>query len=196
MGMASQLLEWTADMARSLPDDGNRYEVLDGALFVTPAPSYGHQRVLGALYPPLRAYAEEHRVGWALWSPADIEFSPRRLVQPDLFVVPWGPREPQVWRDVSALTLSVEALSPSTARADRHVKRRIYQSEGVSEYWIIDTDARRVERWRPDAAHPEVMETVLTWAPRSDVPPLSLPFERLFGPATTDRASALGEERP
>jgi Uma2 family endonuclease len=188
MAMPAHTLEWTADMARALPDDGQRYEVLDGELFVTPAPSYRHQRVLGALYPLLRDYAERHRIGWALWSPADIEFSPRRLVQPDLFVVPWAEREPTSWREVRGLALAVEVLSPSTARADRQVKRRIYQQEGVPEYWIVDADARLVERWRPGDARPEVLDTVVTWAPREDVPPLEVPLEAVFG-------GVAGEER-
>jgi Uma2 family endonuclease len=183
MAMPAHTLEWTAEMARALPDDSNRYEVLDGELFVTPAPSYLHQRVLGALYPALRAYAEEHRIGWALFSPADIEFSPRRLVQPDLFVVPWADQEPGSWRDVSSLVLAVEVLSPSTARADCTVKRRVYQDEGVPEYWIVDSDARRIERWRPDDAKPELLEGALTWAPRPKVPPLVIPIHALFGSA-------------
>lgn len=183
MAMPAHTLEWTAERARALPDDGNRYEVLDGALFVTPAPSLRHQRVLGALYPALRGYAEEHRIGWALFSPADIEFSPRRLVQPDLFVVPWAAREPGSWRDVSSLALAVEVLSPSTARADRMVKRRLYQNQGVPEYWVVDTDARRIERWRPDDLRPDLMDRVLTWSPLPDVPPLVIPRDTLFGTA-------------
>lgn len=180
MSMPAQILEWTAELARTLPDDGNRYEVLDGALFVTPAPSYGHQRVLSALHPPLRAYAEQHRIGWALWSPADIEFSPRRLVQPDLFVVPWADREPASSRDISRLVLAVEVLSPSTARADRHVKRRLYQDEGVAEYWVVDPDARLIERWRPADTRPELCDESITWGPREDVPPLTISFEAVF----------------
>lgn len=183
MAMPAHTLEWTADMARALPDDGNRYEVLDGELFVTPAPVYAHQRVLSRLFAALRPYAEGHHVGWVLWSPADIEFSPRRLVQPDLFVVPWAEREPTSWREVTGLALAVEVLSPSTARADRQVKRRIFQDEGVPEYWIVDTDARLVERWRPGDARPEVLDGRLTWSPRAEVPPLEIAFEVLFGSA-------------
>ncbi len=182
MAMPAHTLEWTADMARALPDDGNRYEVLDGALFVTPAPVYRHQRVVGTLYMALREYAERNRIGWVLLSPADIEFSPRRLVQPDVFVVPWAEREPDSWRDIAALQLAIEVLSPSTARADRHVKRRIYQNEGVPEYWIVDTDARLVERWRPGDARPEVIDDTLVWAPHEGVAPLRLPLAELFGP--------------
>jgi len=181
MAMPAHTLEWTADMARALPDDGQRYEVLDGALFVTPAPSLRHQWVLGQLYMPLREYAERHCVGRVLWSPADIQFSARRLVQPDLFVVPWTEHVPTSWREITQLTLAIEVLSPSTARADRHVKRHLYQSQGVPEYWIVDPDARLIERWRPEDTRPEVLDEQVVWTPRDDVPPLTIGFEALFG---------------
>jgi Uma2 family endonuclease len=106
MAMPAHTLEWTADMARALPDDGQRYEVLDGALFVTPAPTWRHQQVLRQLFRALGDHVETHRIGWALWAPADVEFSPRRLVQPDFFVVPWAEREPRSSRDIATLVLA------------------------------------------------------------------------------------------
>ena len=174
-------LDWTADRALALPSDGNRYEVLDGELFVTPAPSVPHQLILSRLFTQLHAYIESNRLGYLLWSPADIAFSPRRLVQPDLFVVPW--REsglPRDWSDITSLLLAVEVLSPSTARADRHRKRVIYQEQGVSEYWIVDGDARLVERWRPSDARPEICTDTLEWQPRAALPPWHLHIPSLF----------------
>lgn len=181
MGMPAQQTEWTAEMARALPDDGKRYEVLDGELFVTPAPALRHQRAVGELFVLLKAYVRAHSLGVALISPADIEFSPRRLVQPDVFVAPMiaGGR-PRDWRDISSLLLAVEVLSPSTARADRQRKRRIYQSERVPEYWIVDLDARVVERWRPDDERPEIISEVLSWQPRADAQALSFSLEEFF----------------
>ena len=137
MGMPALQTDWTAERALALPADGNRYEVLDGELFVTPAPSWTHQAAVGALYAHLRAYVRDNELGWAMLSPADIVFSPTRLVQPDLFVVPMRPEgEPRTWAEVTTLLLAVEVISPSTARADRHRKRLLYQSEGVGEYWV------------------------------------------------------------
>ena len=173
--------EWTVERALALPHDGNRYEVLDGELFVTPSPTWGHQSAIGALHSLLRAYVRAHGLGWTMLAPADIVFSPRRLVQPDLFVVPW--REggaPRAWTDVKSLLLAVEVLSPSTARADRHSKRLIYQSERVPEYWIVDADARLIERWRPGDERPEIILDELTWRPREDVEPFRLPLEPFF----------------
>jgi Uma2 family endonuclease len=168
-------------LARALPDDSNRYEVLDGELFVTPAPSRQHQRALALLYDRLKPYVSANALGELLWSPADIEFSPRRLVQPDLFVVPEDANKGVTsWRDVDSLLLAVEALSPTTARADRIKKRKIYQEQRVPEYWIVDCDARVVERWLPEDERPEILADTLVWRPRADVDPLTIRLEEYF----------------
>jgi len=181
MGMPAQKTEWTAEMARALPDDGNRYEVLDGELFVTPAPSWAHQEVLARLFRVIDPYVEKHSLGWTRWSPADIEFSPRRRLQPDLFVVPnAGAGKPRSWRDVKGLLLAIEALSPSTASGDRLKKRPIYQDQGVPENWIVDIDSRLVERWRPGDQQPEIIAEVLEWQPKPEIPALRIILDEIF----------------
>ena len=188
MGMSVQQTGWTAGMARALPDDGRRYEVLDGELFVSPAPSPRHQVVLARLYVCLHPYVTSNRLGWTLWSPAEVEFSITRLVQPDVFVVPdTGTGEPATWREVTSLLLAVEALSPATARADRGPKRRIYQDQAVPEYWVLDLDARLVERWRPGDERPEILSREISWEPRAGIEPLRIDLNDLFA----DRAPAL-----
>ena len=184
MGMAAHDLsaEWTAEMALALPDDGNRYEVLDGELFVTPSPSWRHQSAVEQLFLSLGAYVPAHSLGWAKLSPADIILSPKRLLQPDLFVVPWRDTgTPQAWIEVKQLLLAVEVLSRSTARTDRSRKRLIYQSQRVPEYWIVDSDSRIVERWTPDDTRPEIIAEVLVWQPRPDTEPLRIELPAFFG---------------
>lgn len=181
MAMPVQQGEWTAELARALPDDGNRYEVLDGELFVTPVPARLHQRALLKLCDRLRPYVAAHRLGELLLSPADIEFSPKRLLQPDLFVIAEAAgQRGQTWRDIESLLLAVEALSPSTARADRIKKRHIYQDQGVPEYWIIDLDARAVERWRPGDQRPEIVVGTLAWRAHADIEPLEIDLDAYF----------------
>ena len=181
MVMPAPRSEWTAEMVRDLPNDGKRYEVLDGELFVTPAPSGDHQFALKALYNRLEPYVQAHGIGVLLWSPADIEFSPRRLVQPDLFVAPLvDGKRPRTWRDMRHLVLAIEALSPTTAHADRHRKRRIYMEESVDEYWIVDIDARVIERWRKGERRPDVLDEILEWQPRADVQPVVLELPPYF----------------
>jgi Uma2 family endonuclease len=179
MGMPAQEMVWTAEMARALPEDGKRYEVLDGELFVTPAPTGYHQRALRLLFEALSEYVGRYDIGELFWSPADIEFSTTRLLQPDLFIIPPGAFKGS-WRDITSLVLAIEVLSPSTARADRHRKRVIYQSEGVPEYWIVDLDARLIERWRPDDVRPEILTESMTWQPISGADPLIVDLTRLF----------------
>ena len=77
-------------------------------------------------------------------------------------------------------TLAVEILSPSTARLDRQVKRRLYQRQGVPEYWIVDIDARLVERWRPADDRPEILTERLTWQPDPARPALGVDLGAYF----------------
>lgn len=169
-------------MVRALPDDGKRYEVVDGELFVTPAPSGRHQRAVIGIAARLWAYLQGSALGEALTSPADISFSEDRLVQPDVFVAPLGPdgRKARQWSEIRGLLLAVEVLSPSTARADRQVKRRLYQEERVGEYWIVDLDARVVERWRAGDDRPEIVAGTLTWRPDPSAAPFELDLHLFF----------------
>ncbi|MGH7720973.1 MAG: Uma2 family endonuclease [Gemmatimonadaceae bacterium] len=182
--MPAQATIWTPDLVRVLPDDGNRYEVVDGELLVTPAPSPAHQRVFRELLVAISSYVERHGLGQTLSSPADISFDDRSLVQPDLFVVPQdvSPTFAQ-WSDLTSLLLAVEILSPTTARADRTVKRRLYQCWPVEEYWIVDGDARLIERWRRGDERPQLADGELTWQPNAATSPLRLDLEKLFSAA-------------
>ncbi len=181
MGMPQPLADWTAARVLELPDDGNRYEVVDGELLVTPAPSLAHQAAIQALYERIKPYVHAHRIGRVLLSPADIELDPRTLVQPDLFVAPpVAGRLPRSWAEIGTLLLAVEVLSPATARADRQVKRRRYQRHGVPEYWVVDLDARLVERWRPSDDRPEILTDRLEWRPVGGIPPLALDLTAVF----------------
>jgi Uma2 family endonuclease len=120
-------------------------------------------------------------LGRALVSPADIEFDDHTLVQPDLFVAPLiDGRRPRGWNEIRFLLLAVEVLSPSTARADRQIKRRRYQRHGVGEYWIVDLDARLVERWRPGDERPEILTERLAWQPIAGAPPLEIDLPQFF----------------
>jgi Uma2 family endonuclease len=164
-----------------LPDDGSRYEVIDGELFVTPSPAWRHQLAVGRLYRLLADYLDRERVGCAFIAPADVVFSPKRGVQPDLFVVPLvDGRPPNHFDEVRQLLLVAEVLSPNTARADRVVKRTLYRDEQVAEYWIVDLDSRTVERSTPSEARPEILERRVEWAPADASNPLAIDLEAYF----------------
>lgn len=166
MCMPTLKRDWTVDDLADLPDDGQRYEVIDGELFVTPSPSYDHQAAVLALARILSEYLDRERVGYPFVAPADVTFTARRGVQPDVFVVPAaGGRRPRSFVDVKRLLLAVEILSPSTARADRVVKRTLYRDEGVSEFWIVDLDSRTFDRSTPGEARVEVLDERIEWRP-------------------------------
>jgi Uma2 family endonuclease len=158
---------WTAEDVRALPEDGKRYECIDGELLVTPAPSFNHGYAVEFLRDRLRDYVREHVLGQLLSAPADVEVVAGSMVQPDLFVARsvTGARI-RLTSDIAELVLAVEVLSPSTASRDRGVKRRFYQRAGVEEYWIVDLEARRVERWMPSSERAEVLDSTLAWRPR------------------------------
>lgn len=154
----------TIEELLALPEDGLRHELLDGAHVVTPAPALLHQRAVGRLTAHLQAALEDREDAELFASPADVVLGPRTLVQPDLFVVRRTPGQRLArWADVGVPLLAIEILSTTTAPRDRGAKRRIYQRAGVGEYWIVDLDARLVERWRPDDTRPEILDRTLEW---------------------------------
>ena len=173
------LARWTRAEVLALPDDGMRHELIDGELIVTPTPRVRHQDGVMALHELLSTYVREHGVGRCYDLPGDLEVLPHQLTQPDLFVVPPGIRFDR-WEDAPTPILVIEVASPSTARYDRGTKRRFYQRAVVPEYWIVDLDARLVERWRPLDARPDVLDHEITWQPGPDVPPLRIDLDRFF----------------
>lgn len=181
MGMPQTAHHWTPDEVRALPADGNRYEVVAGELLVTPAPRFAHQEAILFLGRVLSEYLERTKAGHVGISPADLTPETGALVQPDAFVVGLiGGHRPRDWTDIERLVLAIEVLSPSTARADRTVKRRLYQRAGV-EYWIVDLEARLVERWRPGDERPEIVTEQMEWLPEPGITPLTIDWAAFFG---------------
>jgi Uma2 family endonuclease len=181
MGMAAPVY-YTADMVRALPDDGKRYETVHGELLVTPAPRLLHQEIVRRLLVMLSDYVDRIGMGHVLASPADISWGPDTLVQPDVFVVPLAEARTMDWEYLKTLLLAIEVLSPSSTRADRFTKRRLYQEVGVPLYWIVDADAQAVEVWTPTVAFPVVEREHVTWHPVDARLPLTIELAALFRP--------------
>ena len=180
---------WTADDVRALPDDGNRYECVDGVLLVTPSPRARHQRAVQLLGELLSGFARAQGVGELLPSPADIELERDHLVQPDLFVCPLGAggRVIMDWAEVRRLLLAVEVLSPSSARFDRGLKREFYLRAPVDEYWIVDVEGRTVEVWQHGDARPQIVTGGLDWSPEGASGALPIDLEELFARVNGER---------
>jgi Uma2 family endonuclease len=161
---------WTAREVRQLIEENPlvtpRYELVDGELLVTPSPGLPHQVAVLRLAARLMPCLDQQPIGRVLTSPSDIEFEPESITQPDIFVVPIGEfrRAMKEGFPVRELMLAVEVLSPSSGRHDRVRKRPLYQRH-VPEYWIVDLDARLVERWKPNDVRPEILTETLSWHP-------------------------------
>jgi Uma2 family endonuclease len=146
---------WTYEDYLRLPEDGRRYEVLRGVLYVTPAPLFEHQFSVGRLYLHLERVALEKDLGIFLLAPFDIRL-PRRLadpVEPDLVFFRKGnaPQEgDKSFRGVPDLV--IEVLSPGTRRIDQRIKREVYQEAGIPEFWMVDPKARTLVVLRLDDA--------------------------------------------
>lgn len=172
---------WTRDEVLALPDDGFRYELVDGELLVSPSPRALHQRVLAALFRLLDPYVRRHATGEVMLSPADLDLRGGQLVQPDLFVTaPVEGRRIREWCEVGIPVLVVEVVSPSTDRYDRLVKRSRYQRSGVPVYWIVDPEERAIEQWTPSDEVPTPFTSHLVWFPAGAAEPLIVDLATFF----------------
>ena len=183
MPMPAAHANWTVEMLDALPDDGQRYELIDGELYVTPAPSDVHQLVSGAFYRRLDPYLRTAKVARALYSPADIRRGDRtrNRVQPDVFAVRLvGGKYPQYPYAIRDLILALEIESPGNPLYDHHVKRELYLTNGVPEYWIANADARIVTRWRSLDEPGDVFSKRIEWHPPEMAAGLVIDLEELF----------------
>ena len=186
MGMPATHAAWTVDMVDALPDDGQRYELIDGELFVTPAPAEPHQLIVGELHARLREYLRGSGVGKQIVSPADVRRGDRtrNRVQPDVFVVRiTDGQRPAYPYDLRDLLLAVEVGSPSNPLLDYQVKRDLYLREGVGEYWIINPDAQNVSRWRGRDDPGDVLSRHVEWHPAGMSTPFVLDLADFFAEA-------------
>ena len=138
---------WGAPLTRAdldaMPDDGHRYELIDGALIVTPAPSVQHQRVLANLFTLLRTHCPDDLD--VLFAPLDVAIADDTVMQPDLLV---ARRADFTQRDLpKAPLLAVEVLSPSTRRIDLMLKWSRFEAAGCQSYWVVDPEDPSLVAW-------------------------------------------------
>ena len=141
-----------ADLDR-IPDDGHRYELIEGVLVMTPAPSVTHQIVVANLYRLLFAGCPPELQ--VLFAPLDVVLSPDTVLEPDLLV---APKVDFTDRDLpKAPLLAVEVLSRSTRRFDPTLKRKIFEEAGCPAYWVVDPDTPSLTVWEMrDGAYAQV----------------------------------------
>jgi len=144
MAMAISVPLYTVDDLDRFPDDGNRYELLDGVLLVTPAPAAAHQlvasRIQGRLWDALQRAGHAHVVG-----PGAVVRKPKTQLQPDILVYPSRFAPTTDWPKITEHWLAVEVLSRSSRIYDREFKRDAYFALGVQQVWLVDWRDRLVE---------------------------------------------------
>ncbi|MBI4872247.1 MAG: Uma2 family endonuclease [Candidatus Riflebacteria bacterium] len=142
VGLPQPILVTVEDLFE-MPEDGNRYELIDGRLHVTPPPTTRHQRVVMQVILRLAAWSEAQNRGKWFFAPCGVILDDTTMFQPDAFFVS-RERVAEIVQEKAvygAPDLIVEVLSPGTARRDRTVKTLAYASSGVREYWLIAPDA-------------------------------------------------------
>lgn len=186
--MVAQIVEserpWTyADLA-GLPNDGNRYEILQGELIVSPASSVPHQRVLVRLSLALEDAVNKSKFGTVFVAPLDVKFSDNNVVEPDVFVVSVDQYAQVHDRRVDgAPAFVIEIVSPSSVKTDRQRKAALYMEYGVQEYWVVEPDQQRILVHLPGDPGPRIvidgsLQSVL-------IPTLVVELATLFAPPLT-----------
>ena len=138
---------FTVDDLDDMPDDGRRYELIDGTLVVSAAPAWLHQRAVMELSFLLRQACPP---GFeVLAAPFEVQFGPRTQLQPDVLVT--ESRHFSRRRLYFPPLLAVEVLSDSTQMYDRHTKRRVFERAGTPSFWLVEPSARpaeaKIEAW-------------------------------------------------
>ena len=139
---------WTYEDYARLPDvEGYRYEVIEGNIYMSPAPRITHQRAVGRLYAAMFNHVEKHDLGEVLVAPVDVLMEDLATpVQPDILFFSNERRSILTPRNIQgAPNLLVEVLSPGREGYDWRTKFDVYQRAGVPEYWIVDPDNRRIK---------------------------------------------------
>jgi Uma2 family endonuclease len=174
---------------KSLPESmDRRYELLGGELYMVPAPTVAHQRVSRNLLVIINGHVVARGLGEVLYAPLDVVFGSGRerdIAQPDLVFVSTARAAIITPAEIAgAPDLIVEILPPGTEERDRSYKKTLYARHGVIEYWIVDVDARVLERYVRgvnDYAEPRRYEHGMT-VNTPLLPDLAISLQAVFGP--------------
>jgi Uma2 family endonuclease len=139
--------QWTYEDYLRLPDDGKRYEIIEGVLYVSSAPNYDHQFTVSKLLMQIGSFVERKELGVVLTALFEVHLPKiAQPVQPDVLFIA-KERQPQSGDKFfkGAPDLVIEVISPSSVRTDRHIKLSAYERAGVREYWVVDPRSSFIE---------------------------------------------------
>lgn len=167
MAMAITVPHYTVDDLANFPDDGNRYELLDGVLLVTPGASLGHQVIASRIQARLTEAVQWPGLAYVV-GPGVVVRLPRTQLQPDILVFPTTYKADTDWRKIKDNWLAVEVLSRSSKIYDREFKKDAYFALGVQQVWLVDRWTKSIEVWRSPVSKKLVHDTLRWRAPQGD----------------------------
>ncbi len=127
-------------------DDDKRYELIEGELYMVPAPNFQHQTISRDLGVVLWEFVKKNNLGTVLYAPFDVVLSETDVVQPDIIFVSKERMGLMTEKNLrGAPDLVIEILSSTTKERDKLVKKRLYGEYGVKEFWIVDPDKKAIE---------------------------------------------------
>ena len=177
MAMPAMLLRYTVDDLDRFPDDGNRYELLDGMLLVTPAPMPAHEMVLLRIRNALIHYLADRA---HVFTRGAVEVRPRNHLEPDLLVLPSSVPVGRRWSDIRGFWLAVEVSGHGSRLYDRDFKQVAYRSLGVGEVWRADLRDRAIDVVRADGSRVVALRERLEWQAPGLATSLTLDVGSLF----------------
>lgn len=166
-----------------MEEDGNRYEVIQGELFMAPSPNRIHQVISRNLCRLLYPFLDSTNLGSAYNAPMDVYLDDSNVVQPDIIVVLKGSAAKEIPEGIEgAPDLVMEILSPGTSRRDLQDKRELYTKFGAIEYWIVSPEARQIQvyRLKEDPLHPVAIYQEMDTVETPLLPGLTIPGTEVF----------------
>jgi Uma2 family endonuclease len=180
---AKRLKVYTYEDYLTLPDDGKRYEIIDGELYMAPAPTTDHQSTVGNFFGTIWYFLQHNPIGKVFPAPTDVIFSEIDILQPDIVFISKAKLDLLTRENIQgAPDLVIEVLSPGTEHVDRTDKLKTYAKFGVQEYWMASAEKETVEVWRRKGTklvfHTLLDKTRMLTTPL--LPGLEIPVEEIF----------------
>lgn len=145
-GPVKEVMKFTYEDYLRLPDDGKRYQIIGGEVYMTPAPIPHHQRLLTRLFKILDDFVTKESLGEIFLAPCDVILSNEDVVQPDIFFISKERLHIITQKNIQgAPDLIIEIVSHYNPKIDKILKKRLYERYGVKEYWIVDPERREIE---------------------------------------------------
>lgn len=179
MAMPVPVPSYAIDDLERFPNDGNRYELLDGHLLVTPAPLPSHQVVISRLQAELMGYVQAPGAALVV-GPGAVEIAPKTHLEPDILVFPTDQPLGRKWNAIGNWWLAVEVFSESSVIYDRDFKRNAYLAMGVAEVWLVDWLEEVVYVSRPGEPIDVPHRDALIWHPAAMEYPKQLQLAGVF----------------